>query len=49
MCVEGKEILSRGHERKCKDTRRVLRGWGIKEPVVARAWGPAKGRRQGGL
>lgn len=49
MCVEGKDILSRGHERTCKDTGSVLREWGIKEPGVAMAWGPAEGRRQGGL
>ena len=49
LCVEGRDILSRGHECKCKDTRSVLWGWGIKEPGVAMAWGPAKGRRQGGL
>ena len=49
MCAEGKELLNRGQEQKCKDTQCVHQGWGIKEPLVATAWGPATGWRQGGL
>ena len=47
--MEGRDILSRGHERKCKDTRCVLQGWGIQEPGVVMVCGDQlkEGGREG--